>query len=319
MNKKTQERLEKKLNLIKILSKNTQVTLEELEVFTGRSKKELFKDLGELFMVGSYPYTPVDYIDIDYDGQKVTLHLPASLDETIGLSIQEWLAVRQLVESILQQKQGTQEEPILREIFFKIQEIISNSKFVEYEQIKTEITKAMNQKKQIHFNYKSREQDIFEHREVDPWLIFLEQTYYLIGYCHTKKGIRNFRLDNIQNLVLTETPIQCSPEKEDEEQAVRQFREFIKKTSDLSMEAEILVSSSSYFNLSRILNLQTIEERYIYHGKEFRKERAKIMHEDWFLDTIKSFGNSVILISPLELKQRIQKDLEVELKKFGEN
>lgn len=319
MNNKTQERLEKKLNLIKILSKNKKVTLEELEVFTGRSKKELFKDLGELFMVGSYPYTPADYIDIDYDGQKVTLNLPASLDETIGLSIQEWLAVRQLVEYILQQKQGTKEEPILQEIFFKIQEIISNSKFVEYEQIKTEITKAMNQKKQINFNYKSREQDIFEHREVDPWLIFLEQTYYLVGYCHTKKGIRNFRLDNIQNLVITETPIQRSPEKEDEEQAVKQFREFVKKTSDLSLEAEILVSASSYFNLSRILNLQTIEEKYIYNGKEYRKEKAKIMHEDWFLDTIKSFGNSVIIISPLELKQRIQKDLEVELKKFGEN
>ena len=50
-------------------------------------------------MVGSYPYTPADYIDIDFnDNGTVNINLPVSVDKTIGLTINEWFAVRKILE-----------------------------------------------------------------------------------------------------------------------------------------------------------------------------------------------------------------------------
>lgn len=306
----TRDRLERKLSIIKILCKNPGIGLAELESYTGRSKSELSNDLGELFMVGSYPYTPADYIDIDYDGKSINLNLPASLDKTIGLSIKEWLAIRSMVESILEEKQGMQDESILKKILGKIQKIIPSDRFLDNEKNRSLLQQAINQGLRVKFDYQSRNEKKVENREVDPWVIFEEQKSYLAAYCHTKKGIRSFRLENIQNLSITEIPIQIFPTKEETEQFVQSFREFVEKTTEISAEAEILVSPTAYFNLSRLLELETLDSKLIYKGKEYRKEKTKIVHEGWFLDIIKSFGNSVIILSPKDLRDIMVKDLD---------
>jgi proteasome accessory factor C len=306
----TKGRMERKLGIIKILCRNPGITLEELEKYTGRTKSELTNDLGELFMVGSYPYTPADYIDIDYDGHKINLNLPASIDKTIGLSIQEWLSIRKLVESILQEKKGKEEEAQLLTILEKIQKIIPSGRYLDHENLRGKIQLAINKGLKIKFEYQKRMETGFEERLVDPWFIFDEQTAYLGAYCNTKNGIRNFRLESIQNLEIIEMPIEHFPSSLETRDFVKSFREFVEKTSETSEEAEILVTPNSYFNLSKILDMETIEKEVEWKGRRFRRESAKIIHEAWFLDIIKSFGDSVILISPKKLRERLKTEIQ---------
>ena len=85
----TKVRVSNKLNLIKIITENPGISLSKLQNYTNhKNVEQLKKDLGQLFMVGSYPYTPADYIDIYYnDNEAVNINLPVSIDKTIGLTI----------------------------------------------------------------------------------------------------------------------------------------------------------------------------------------------------------------------------------------
>ncbi|MCX7999642.1 MAG: hypothetical protein N3A69_11935, partial [Leptospiraceae bacterium] len=105
----TKTRLERKLSLIKLLSQRNQVSLDELENFTGFTKEELKRELSQLFMAGTYPFTPADLIEVDCNGEFVSLNLPTKIDDIIGLTIYEWLALRSAIEKILTKKIGLEE------------------------------------------------------------------------------------------------------------------------------------------------------------------------------------------------------------------
>ncbi len=295
----TRERLEKKLALIQIISSNPQITLDDLqEIAKFESKLELKKNLGELFMVGMYPYTPADYIEIEYDGNGFDIRLPVNLEKTIGLSIQEWVMLRKLLDNEDIWSRLKTDKAVLNSLKKKIAGVVSYSEFLEFETVRDRIYQAITDRKKIRFSYKGHNDSVPEKRETEPWFVFGEKTQYLVGYSSEKKGMRNFRLDSMHDLEILDDHISFEPEAMDKENHMSSFFSFINEKQESSEWAEIAVLPSAQYNLSRELNMGPVLGKILLSGTEYCKFNAKIIEKSWFLNVIKGYGESVILLSP---------------------
>ncbi len=67
------------------------------------------------------------------------------------------------------------------------------------------ISSAISQSKRIQFEYKSKSDKQVTKREVDPYLIvFFQDHWNMIGYSHKREAVRNFVLERMSDIVITE-------------------------------------------------------------------------------------------------------------------
>ncbi len=301
----TKFRVSSKLNLIKIITENPGISLSKLQNYTNHKNiDQLKKDLGELFMVGSYPYTPADYIDIDFnDNETVNINLPVSVDKTIGLTINEWLAIRKILEEEINHPDTEEAYKIqYKSILEKIKKIIPYSEAKENEEIRKKIEEAIQKKKKFSFLYTGWKDNTKEARVVDPWFTFTEKNEYLVAYCNNRKGRRNFRLSSISSPKVLEDNISNPLDASEQNMHILEFNTFLNQSEENSEIAEILLSSEVEFNFSKYAKLEVVGIKKI-SDREYIYARTKIIEKNWFLDLLKGFGEKVILLSPEPLRK----------------
>lgn len=300
----TKFRVTNKLNLIKIITENPGISLSKLLTYTHyKNLDQLKKALGELFMIGSYPYTPADYIEIDFnENETININVPVNLDKTIGLTINEWLAIRKILEDEIAIPEIEETYKIqYRSILEKIKRIIPYTESVEHESIKSKIEEAILKKRKLTFLYTGWKNDEPENRTIDPWFIFSEKNVYLVGYCNTGMGRRNFRLSSIFNPQLLEEEITHPLDYSEHNKHILEFNQFLNASEEKSEIAQILFFKEIEFNLSKYAKLEILGVRTV-NNQEFIYAQTKILEKNWFLDLIKGFGEKIILLSPQELR-----------------
>lgn len=72
---------------------------------------------------------------------------------------------------------------------------------------------ACTQQKSVKMVYYTASRDAFSERKVDPYSIriYRGQESYMLGYCHFRCAIRNFRIDRIQTIELLEETFTIHP------------------------------------------------------------------------------------------------------------
>jgi len=66
-----------------------------------------------------------------------------------------------------------------------------------------QLRRALIECRSVRFHYQARQSEKPTVREADPYgLVHIASTWYLIAYCHTRRGRRNFRLDRMDDLQL---------------------------------------------------------------------------------------------------------------------
>lgn len=303
MNPKTRK-VKTKLNLIKVLSPK-RLTLQELLKYSGHEDlKTLEKDLGELYMVGSFPYTPADYIEIDFDGNTVGIKLPTGIDSSINLNIFELIELRDMIERALKEESNESRKKNLISIRDKIKNLIPYSNYEPLSEMKEKIQNSINHKLKIRFDYLSRKDGKIKERSVNPLYLLEENTGYLVAFCNSSQDLRIFRFESISNLTVTDEHF------EDQNKIVKlnQLKELIQKTNpeEKTVEkSEILFLPEIEFNLSLRMNFMVTEKNIQLNGKIFFKAETEVIDRSWFKDTMLSFGNSVVVLSPLYLRDEI--------------
>lgn len=305
MNLKTAS-LNRKLSLIKILAENSPINIDKLQKIVGySSRRKLKKELGELFMVGSYPYTPADYIEIEINNDLVSIILPIAIDKVINLAPEEWISLYNILEKEFEKDPLN---PELLEIKNKINTILSFEEFEDNPNILKELRKAIKERKRIIISYWGRN-GIEDRRFLDPILVFNHQKQYLLSYCHIKKEIRNFRLDSISIVEITDEPVLFSSENVNTKECIQNFIDFINNSLKKSEEAEILFSESVSYHLDKRLELRILSKNKEYKNKMYIHAKAKIAEPKWFLDVIKGYGKEIIILKPEELRNQVAKSI----------
>ncbi|GLU54736.1 helix-turn-helix transcriptional regulator [Dyadobacter frigoris] len=77
-----------------------------------------------------------------------------------------------------------------------------------YQQLVTAVTAH----RVVHILYRGAENDSAIHREIEPIGLYLSQQWHVVGYCRLRQAFRDFRLDRIQNLLLSEEVFAARPE-----------------------------------------------------------------------------------------------------------
>lgn len=304
MNPSTRK-LQTKLAVIRLLQENKRMSLEDLSKYSGIGEiKDLKKELGKLYMVGTYPYTPDQFIELDYDGDTIGIRLPVNLEKGLSLSVREWAAIRKLFLEEEIREVGPNRKKLLAGILNKIHTILPSSGVPDQNDLKKEIDDAIVAGESLQLEYRASGEDQAELRDVDPWALLSFREEYLIGYCHIRKAPRTFRLDSILRISRTGKKANQVPDEE-KKASIQRLREFLENAKGEGASAEILHTAEVYFNLHSRLHLERTSESVTKNGTRYYVSKAKIRNEDWFLSVLKGFGPNVILRSPENLRTRL--------------
>ncbi|TGN06488.1 WYL domain-containing protein [Leptospira ilyithenensis] len=302
-----------KLNLIRILSVHPDgLSLEDLQKITGhKSIGDLKRELGELFMIEMYPYSPQDCVEVDYDGEKVKIKLPIALDKALPLSPDEWILLR----DILSEKDDSvpitdpDQKQISERILNKINSVIPSGTWEPHSVIRKKISDNIQNAKIIQLEYWKRNTKDKETRTVHPWILWEENDSYLLGFDLEKQDFRAFRLDCI--LEVTETNRETKSLPDGAKDWLNGFVQLLTPKESLNeATAVIYCTGSSAFHLGQKLPLKPISESKPFFDQNYDAYEVPIREENWFVNTILGYGNSIILKSPANLQKRILQSLE---------
>lgn len=303
------KKVQEKLNLIKILS-SKRLTLDELAVYSGHDNvATLKKVLAELYMIGSFPYSPGDYIDIDFDGNTVGILLPIKVDSSIRMNAFEWVELRDIIEAELKEERDEIRKKNLLNIKEKIRKAIPYSEFEPRQEIKGKIQSAINSGLKITFHYLSRKGDNPEERNVDPLFIIEENSGYLAGFCNLRNDYRIFRFESISNLKISTKKIE-GKRKNSGFNFIQELRARSESTRNSSEEAEILFLPEIEFNLSQKINFKVVDKNVRIGNRIFIRAVTNVIEKNWFKDTITSFGRNTIVVRPDSIRSEILSELK---------
>ncbi|MDZ4728068.1 MAG: WYL domain-containing protein [Leptospira sp.] len=298
-----------KLNLIRILSSHPEgLSLEELQKITGhKTITELKKELGELYMIEMYPYSPQDCVDIDYDGEKVKIILPIDVDKILPLNPDEWILLRQMVLSNLNSDE-TKNKSIIESIVKKIDSIIPSGNWETNQKVKTFLKEAILHKTSVTISYWKRDKKEKEDRIVQPWLLWEENDSYLLAYDLQKESFRSFRLDCILSCINAENKFVDLPKNAKD--WLEGFTQLISAEPKSNDElAKLYLTDASSYHLSQKLPLKDLSESKVIDGTTYYLYEAPIREEVWFINTILGYGKSIIVTSPIHMKEKILQQL----------
>ncbi|TGL12113.1 WYL domain-containing protein [Leptospira meyeri] len=290
-----------KLNLIRLLASHPEgLGLEEIQSVTGhKSIAALKKDLGELYMIEMYPYSPTDAVDLDFDGEKVKIRLPIAVDSALPLSPKEW----SLLRSLLITDKNTEDSKVKKSILDKIDSVIPSGDWSPFQKTKETIIDAISTKKTLTIVYWKRDTQEKETRTLAPWLLWEENDSYLLAYDLAKEGFRSFRLDYILDLSITDTKYPTLPDTAGE--FLEGFKQLFGADSENKKNAKLWVTDGASYHLGMKLNLTPTGNQKQIGESVYREFQSPIRDQNWFIQTILGYGNSILVSEPDEIKTSI--------------
>ena len=289
----------KKLNLIQLLMEKRKIPIEKLLEISGYdSVTRLKNDLGQLFMFGISPYSPGDFIEVEYDGNFVSLSVPVSLDKKVRLNVREWMEINEILSIDQNDKEFHANKKVITSILKKIRKIFPLSSFKTYAQNTDLIEEAISQEKKISFQYTTRKGKS-DTRLVDPLLVYHNSTDYLIAWSPEQNANRMYRIEAIRNLKITNSSFRKNSAANE---SIKSLLDFIKKPSQT---AELVVTESAYYNFSQKLESRIIQKKMVLESSPAIKVETRIIEEEWFLDAVSRFGKSVVILKPEHLRSRM--------------
>ncbi|WP_241960744.1 helix-turn-helix transcriptional regulator [Staphylococcus shinii] len=156
-------------------------------------------------------------------------------------------------------------------------------------------------------SYRKSGDDESNDRQVDPYrIIYWKNKWYLVGFCHLRDGVRTFRVDRIESLILTDETFEQL-----EDFSIDSYfpgnllpimeNEGATTTLVINGDARTLDEICHHWFLGHYL-----KERTFNHA-EFQLEED-MMHK-YIPQILLPYGRGVQVVEPLSLKEEIIKNL----------
>ncbi|MFP3461578.1 WYL domain-containing protein [Arthrobacter globiformis] len=217
-NRTSEDQLKRMLQLVPFLVRNQGLPIEEVADRFGVTRQELEDDLLILICSGLPQGYPDELLDIQWEEGHVFISQSMELNRPVRFTVDEAcalltgletlnglpeLAEGSALDSVTLKLMAAAGEEGLRAAALSGPEVgPGNSANLEV------IRDAIESGSQLHLVYLSPQKDTFSERNVDPLRLYsLDNTWYFEAYCHSAAGLRNFRLDRIEDLTPTGRPV----------------------------------------------------------------------------------------------------------------
>ncbi len=209
----TPAQLPRLLALVPYLLARPGVRLAEVATDFGISEERLRKDLDLLWVCGLPGHGPGDLIDVEFEGDTVTLFEPAGVTRPLRLNVDEALALIVALRA-LSETPGLEERDAVDRALAKVEQAAGAAAgpahrveiSVEGEaRVLPVVQSALERRRRLHLSYYVPGRDETTERDVDPMrLLLVEGRSYLEAWCRRVEGVRLFRLDRVHEVVLLE-------------------------------------------------------------------------------------------------------------------
>jgi predicted DNA-binding transcriptional regulator YafY len=172
------------------------------------------------------------------------------------------------------------------------------------------IQKALADKKVLLINYRAgNKEEIVTNRLVEPiGLCFYSMGWHLIGYCRLRKDYRDFRIDRILTLHITDET--CAPRK------ITSVRQFFK----MNLASYELEQITIRFPKSKTLLIQTTRYYYGYIDEEEAGDFTDLNFVsndlDYFCRWLLMYADVVEIVSNEKLKELFKNYIDIIKKRF---
>jgi proteasome accessory factor C len=207
----SEDQLKRMLQLVPFLVHNQGLHIEDVAARFGITPGELENDLRILICSGLPEGYPDDLLDINWEEGHVYITQDLDLTRPVRFTVDEAcalltgletlnglpeLAEGGALESVTLKLMAAAGEEGLRAASLAGPEVgPADSAVLEV------VRNAIRDRAQLRLVYFSAQRDQVSERDVDPLRLYsLDNTWYVEAYCHSADGLRNFRLDRIQEV-----------------------------------------------------------------------------------------------------------------------
>jgi proteasome accessory factor C len=215
------DRLPRLLALVPYLLARPGIRVTEAAADFGVTEAQLRRDLQLLWVCGLPGHGPGDLIDLSFEGETVTVTYDAGMSRPLRLSADEALAIVVALRT-LADVPGLGDRDAVERALAKVETAAggaaeaADSVAVRMERSDrriAEIRAALDQGRAVHLRYYVAARDETTERDVDPvQLRSVEGRWYLEAWCRGAEGMRLFRLDRIDALVVLDEPAAPPPD-----------------------------------------------------------------------------------------------------------
>lgn len=180
----------------------------------GITEKQVRADVNLLWMCGLPGYGPGDLIDLSFEGETVTVTFDAGMNRPLRLTGAEATALLVALRALAETPGVADTDAVLRAIA-KIEAAAGQAQpsgvvvgLAVHEGERTARTRAavqraLHERKALRIRYYTASRDEITERTVDPMrLLIVQAVGYLEAWCRRAEGVRLFRLDRIDDVVM---------------------------------------------------------------------------------------------------------------------
>lgn len=195
------------LAMVPWLAAHRGATKADVAARFGISPEQLERDLGLIMMVGVPPYSPGDYISIEYEGDTIDVWLAPYFNRPLRLTAAEGLAILAAGRALLAVP-GSDEHGPLATALDKLETALGVSEVVvEFgapEHLRA-VRDAAERGERIEIEYWSAGRDALTTRRIDPGPPFFALgEWYTDAFDHLRDEARMFRIDRIRDVHSTD-------------------------------------------------------------------------------------------------------------------
>ena len=211
----TVDQLPRLLALVPYLLARPGVRVADVAATFGVTEERLRKDLDLLWVCGLPGHGPGDLIDVEFEGDTITLIEPAGVTRPLRLTVDEALALVVALRALAETPGLVERDPVDRALA-KVEEAAGAAAgpaqrvavSVEGEtSVLPVVRTALEQHRALHLSYYVPARDETTERDVDPVrLLLVEGRTYLEAWCRRVEGVRLFRLDRVAEVELLDEP-----------------------------------------------------------------------------------------------------------------
>lgn len=168
------------------------------------------------------------------------------------------------------------------------------------------VSSAISQSKSLEFVYRSKHDGAVSERKIDPYLlVFYRDHWNVIGFSHKREAIRNFVLDRMENVHISDEKF-IQPDNFDVEG-------LIFNSNESGQKVEVLVDESA----DRAFKANLPTKIFKKSAVDAKKNKVSFFFEnlDYINEWLLQFGDKVEILSPQKLKRKREVQLKAMLKK----
>ena len=181
----------------------------------GVTEERLRKDLNLLWLCGLPGHYPGDLIEIEFEGDTITLSDAQGVDRPLRLTVDEALALVVALRTLAETPGLAEPEPVLRALA-KVEAAAGTAAepagrvevaLVGDDEVLPVVRQALEDKRALSLTYWTAGRDETTERVVDPLrLVTADGQAYLEAWCRRAEGVRMFHLGRVQDVRVLDEP-----------------------------------------------------------------------------------------------------------------